>query len=512
MFLKELIKEEKIIKTVNLTETEIENIWVSGLADDSRLVREGDVFFCRQGARFDTHSFADEAVRRGAVAVVCERELPLPIPQVVVEDGREGMATMAGRFYGNPSKRLRVIGITGTNGKTTVSYMLASILRTAGKRVGVIGTLGIYYGKKKIAPELTTPDPIYLQKTLADMVQAGVEYVVVEISAHALYYKKDAPIEYSACIFTNFTQDHLDFFPSMEEYGNAKKRLFDVGRCKVCILNGDDAFGREIGFGRQNIHAGVQECRRQTPDLGVQAGGRPNGVLYYGIETPCDAFAMVEREMVHGSLFIVNLMDDIGRISLPMMGRHNVYNALAAATCARALGISMQSIESGLNGLPPVKGRLELVGEYNGAKIFVDFAHTPDGLEKSLQELRKHTEGRLICLFGCGGNRDKLKRPLMGETVGRRADFAVLTSDNPRYEDPMDIISAIEKGLRPVSHQYAIVPDREEGIAYAMGLLQKGDVLLVAGKGGECYQEIMGIKYLLSDDDIIKSLIGRAGR
>lgn len=486
MFLKELIKSEKIIKIVNISEAEIENAWVSGLADDSRLVRGGEVFFCRKGVHFDTHTFAEEAVRRGAVAVVCERELPLPIPQIIVMDGRESMATMASSFYGNPSKRLKVIGITGTNGKTTVSYMLSAILRKAGKRVGVIGTLGIYYGKKRIAPELTTPDPIYLQKTLAEMVQEGVEYAVMEVSAHALYYKKDAPIHYSACIFTNFTQDHLDFFSSMEEYGNAKKRLFAVDRRKVCILNGDDEFGREIG--------GI--CQ--------------DGVFYYGIDTPCDAFAMVEAETVYGTGFIANLMDDIGRISLPMMGRHNVYNALAAASCARVLGVSMRSIESGLNGLPPVKGRLELVGERNGAQIFVDFAHTPDGLEKSLRELRKHVKGRLICLFGCGGNRDKLKRPIMGETAARLADFSILTSDNPRYEDPMDIISAIENGYRAVSHRYAIVPDREEGIRYAVEMLRAGDILLVAGKGGERYQEIMGIKYLLSDDDIIKRLIGGA--
>lgn len=487
MFLKELIKNEEIIKTVNVDDKGLESIWISGLSDDSRLTRKGELFFCRYGIHCDTHEFAEEGMRRGAVAIVCERELDLPIAQVVVADGRKMMSLLAAKFYGYPFKRLKMIGVTGTNGKTTVSYMLSSILRAAGKQVGVIGTLGISYGRKRIAPELTTPDPIYLQKTLSDMVQEGMEYVVMEVSAHALYYKKDLPIEYTACIFTNLTQDHLDFFASMKDYGAAKKTLFSKDRCSACILNGDDGFGREIGKMRSD------------------------GVTYYGIETPSDAFAILESESVYGSEFIINLLDDVGRVNLPMMGRHNVYNALAAATCARAMGISMREIEAGLNGLSPVKGRLELVGEYKGAQVFVDFAHTPDGLDKSLRELRKHTKGRLYCLFGCGGNRDKLKRPIMGETVGKLADFAVLTSDNPRYEDPMDIICAIESGYRKVSNRYAIVPDRERAIEYALELLESGDILLVAGKGGESYQEIMGIKYLLSDDDIIKKLMGGLG-
>ncbi len=482
MFLKELIENEKIVESV--VGREWENLWVAGMSDDSRFVKKGELFFCRRGINYDTHEFAHEATSRGAVAVVCERALDLSLPQIIVEDGREAMAMLAAKFYNYPSKKLKVIGITGTNGKTTVSYMISSILQSAKKRVGVIGTLGISYGRKRIAPELTTPDPIYLQRTLADMAREGVEYVVMEVSAHALHYKKDASIDYSACVFTNLTQDHLDFFPSMQAYGEAKKTLFDASKCKICVLNGDDALGREIG------------------------ASRSDGVVYYGMETPCDAFSMVEKENVYGTEFIINLLDDIGRIKLPMMGRHNVYNALAAATCARMLGISMRKIEAGLNGLFSVKGRLELVGEYCGAQVFVDFAHTPDGIEKSLQELRKHTKGRLICVFGCGGNRDKLKRPLMGETVGRLADFAVLTSDNPRYEDPMDIICDIEKGYRKGSNRYAIVPEREKAIEYALGLLTTGDILLVAGKGGETYQEIMGIKYLLSDDDIIKNLIG----
>ena len=484
MYLKAIIEDVSSARLAGDNIEGWESVWVEGLSDDSRYVREGDLFFCRVGEHYDTHTFAEEAKRRGAVALVCEREVAVDLPQILVDDCREGMALMAAAFYGNPSKRLRIIGITGTNGKTTTSYLLASILRAAGKSVGVIGTLGIYYGRKSIAPELTTPDPIFLQKTLADMVQEGVEYAVMEVSAHALYFKKEASIRYAACIFTNFSQDHLDFFGTMERYAEAKQLLFASKKCDVCILNGDDALAREIGE------------------------KRGKGVFYYGLDTPSDAFAIVEREDLCGYGLVLNVLDDIGRVGLSMTGRHNVYNALAAATCARILRVSMRHICQGLQDVQGVKGRLEHVAECRGAQIFVDFAHTPDGLEKSLNALRVHTKGRLICLFGCGGNRDKTKRPMMGERAAKTADFAVLTSDNPRYEDPMDIISAIEKGYRLHSNAYAIVPDREKAIEYAIDQLSVGDVLLVAGKGGERYQEIMGIKYLLSDEDIIKAYVG----
>lgn len=484
MNLKTLIRDVNSARIVGPNTENWESVWVKGLSDDSRYLRAGDLFFCRTGANVDTHEFAEEAKRKGAVALICERELSVDLPQIVVDDCRETMAAVAATFYGYPAGRLKVIGITGTNGKTTVSHMLASVLRSAGKTVGVIGTLGIFYGRKKIAPELTTPDPIFLQRTLADMAQEGVEYAVMEVSAHALHYKKDATIRYAACIFTNFTQDHLDFFPSMQEYAEAKENLFVKKKCDVCVLNGDDSLGRKIGEERQD------------------------GVFYYGLETPCDAFAIVKGDSVYGSELVLNVLDDLGRCRLSMTGKHNVYNALAAATCARLLGVSMEAIERGLSEIRSVKGRLELIAEWNGAQIFVDFAHTPDGIEKSLSALKAHASGRLICVFGCGGNRDKSKRPIMGERVASIADFAVLTSDNPRYEDPMDIISAIEKGYRKVSNKYAIVPDREKAIEYAMAILERGDILLVAGKGGESHQEIMGIKYLLSDDDIIKKLAG----
>ena len=253
------------------------------------------------------------------------------------------------------------------------------------------------------------------------------------------------------------------------------------------MLNGDDPLGREIG---------------------EEAGA---SVLYYGMDTPAHAFAVVTEETAYGSRLMLNVKDRLQEVELHLTGRHNVYNALAAATTAQALGFTMTQIAAGLSSLTRVKGRLEAVAEYGGAKIFVDFAHTPDGLEKSLLALKKHTRGRLVCLFGCGGNRDKEKRPLMGAAVAKLADFSVLTSDNPRYEDPMDIISEIERGYKLRSTRYVIVPEREKAIEYAVNALKEGDVLLVAGKGGEDYQEIMGIKYRLNDNDLIKKTIKERG-
>ena len=469
-----------------------ENTQIKGLTADSRFCSPGDLFFCLTGGKTDSHAFARDAELAGAAAAVTERELELKIPQIVVPDSRSAMSLMAAAFYGHAADKLKIIGITGTNGKTTTSYMLASVLRRAGKAVAVVGTLGIYYGKKQIAPELTTPDPIFLHKMFADMLKSGVEYVVAEVSAHALFYRKEEGISFAACIFTNFTQDHLDFFKTMENYKQAKKLLFTPERCPIAVLNGDDQTGREIGAMRaESDRAGKTKT------------------VYYGLETPAEAFAVLTSEELYGSEFMLNLSDNLCRISLPMTGRHNVYNALAASACAYILGIRTEAIAGGLSSMKPVRGRLEPAGKFHGADIFVDFAHTPDGLEKSLAALKEHCKGRLICLFGCGGNRDRSKRAVMGETVARKADFSVLTSDNPRYEDPSDIISEIERGYRRFSVHYVIVPERDKAIYYAVGLLKKWDILLVAGKGGEDYQEIMGIKYSYNDNAVIKEALSK---
>ena len=487
MRLSKLIEELQEKEVVFADENWDRNI--RDISFDSRKIDEGGLFICLSGVEHDGHNYAQAAIQKGAVAIIVERKLDVSVPQILVEDTRKALAIVSSCFYGEPCQRLKIIGITGTNGKTTTAHMLASIFEAAGIKTGIIGTLGIKYNAKEYPCDLTTPDPIFLHRTLADMFLKGVKYVVMEVSAHALHYYKTEGIPFVACIFTNLTQDHLDFFSDMQSYENAKKRLFFDDNCLIAILNGDDETGRKWG-----------EERLKTGDSNQET-------LFYGINEPADAFAVLNKEDLSGSDCIFNINDEICRVQLSLAGIHNVYNALAAATCALSLGIDLNAIVKGLSRLSKVEGRLERVASYHGAKIFVDFAHTPDGLEKSLKALRTHCKGRLHCLFGCGGNRDKSKRPIMGKTVAKNSDFAIITSDNPRYEDPLDIISSIEKGYRNISGQYVIVPDRERAIEYALERLQAEDVLLVAGKGGERFQEIMGIKYDFNDNDIIAKII-----
>ncbi len=481
----------KLIKEIEYEKILFEEEWdreIEELSTDSRKRSKHGVFFCLNGKKSDGHLYAAQAVRNGAVAVVTEKILSLNVPQILVKSTRKALAEFSCAFHGKPARGLKIIGITGTNGKTTTAYMLAAILEKAGKKVGIIGTLGVCYGGRKTEAVLTTPDPIELHCIFADMRKCGVEYVIMEVSAHALFYEKTAGISFVACIFTSLTQDHLDFFANMEEYKAAKQKLF-TENCPIAILNGDDDAGREI------------------------ASMRTKGeTLVYGLQTPSDAFAIVTEETISGSECMLNINDALCRISLSMPGRHNIYNALAAASCAMALKIPATIVSQGLSGLQGVEGRLERVNSHNGGEIFVDFAHTPDGLGKSLNTLRKYCKGRLICLFGCGGNRDTSKRPIMGEVVAKKSDFSILTSDNPRYEDPLDIICEIEKGYRRFSAYYVIVPDRKRAIDYALDFMAKGDILLVAGRGGEKEQEIMGIKYPFNDHDIIEELLEKKGK
>lgn len=479
----------KILEGVSIKTSGYKDVHITALNTDSRKKVANSLFICLSGRNADAHEFAKEAVNNGAVAIVCERAVPVDVPQILVDDTRAVLGEIASRFYGEPSKALKIIGITGTNGKTTTSYMLAEMLKKAEKKVGVIGTLGVTYHRKRRSTALTTPDPIELQEILADMLICGIEYVVMEVSAQALFYKKVAGVRFTACIFTNLSQDHLDFFGTMQEYKKAKALLFEKD-CAVAIINGDDCVGREFGMR-------CEEKGRKT--------------VYYGLKNPADCFAIVTDEDLHGTECMLNINDQLCRVRLGLTGEHNVYNALAAATCAMELGIDVFSVRDGINSLQSVRGRLQKIGMLYGAHIYLDFAHTPDGLAKSLDALKKHCKGRLLCLFGCGGNRDKTKRPIMGETVAKKADFAVLTSDNPRYEDPLDIITEIERGYRRFSARYVVVPDRKRAIDYALDVLRKDDILLLAGKGGEEYQEIMGIKYPFNDHTVVEKLLEQKG-
>ncbi len=497
MRLVELLKDVTYTKIIG---SGMDDIEILSLSTDSRQKMHNGLFFCIKGEKIDSHHCTQEAVKNGAIAIVTEQKLDINVVQILVRDSREMVGLIAAAYYDYPSKRLKIIGITGTNGKTTTSYMLASILEKADKKVGVIGTLGIVFANRKISTDLTTPDPLVLQRTLAEMLAYGIEYVVMEVSAHAIYYRKIKGIQFTACVFTNFSQDHLDFFQAMQNYKAVKMELFKCAICPIAILNGDEETGREIGIMRTGKM--LDNCKNQEDYKTV----------FYGLHTPSEAFAVITEEGLYGSECMLNINDELCRVKLSMTGKHNVFNALAAATCAKELGIEMEAIERGLTEIKGVLGRLENVGTYQGADIYVDFAHTPDGLEKSLNTLRMHCKGRLICIFGCGGNRDKTKRPLMGEIAAKKSDFSILTSDNPRYEDPLDIISDIERGYRRFSVKYVVIPDRKKALDYAFDFLKKGDVVLVAGKGGEDYQEIMGIKYDFNDHDVIEKLLANKNK
>lgn len=455
---------------------------IKGLCTDADSLTQGDLFFCYKGTKFDSHDFAETAVKNGAAAIICERKISDKVPCVVVGDARAAIAVIARTFYGYADKKLKLVAVTGTNGKTTTTYMLKSIFDKNKNKTAIIGTLGISYGDIFISPELTTPDPIFLHGVFADMAEAGIEYVFMEVSAHALYFDKISGLHFTAGIFTNCTQDHLDFFKDMQTYAETKCKLFEGGKCDIAVVNSDDELGTAL--------------IAELPDC-----------VSYGLENPADNFAVDITERIDGCSFVMNLSDELYEVNIRLPALHNVYNSLAAASCAHALGVKIETIAEGLNALDRVSGRLERVAEYNGGQIFVDFAHTPDGLEKSLSALKKLCKGKLYCLFGCGGNRDRTKRPLMGEKAAKYADFIILTSDNPRYEDQYEIISEIEPGVRKVGTGYVAVTDREIAIEYAVNLISKGDILLVAGKGGENYQDVMGIKHSYNDNTVIKKLI-----
>ena len=488
-----------------LTGENAEERKITGVSCDGRYVKKGEAFFCLTGGTLDGRLFAAQAAERGAGAIVTPSPLSFSTlftaapPQILVADTRKAFALAAGAFYGNPAAKMRTVGVTGTNGKTTVTYLLSSVFDCAGESSGVIGTTGIFYAGRKIDPALTTPDPAFLHKVLYDMQKAGITSVCMEVSAHALHYEKTAGIPFAARVFTNFSQDHLDFFGSMPAYRQAKEKFFftkeengafptieNTENNGVYVINADDETGRKI----------AEKARKNGEK-----------VITYGLENPSDVFAVITDESVSGSKFLLNVSDRLCRVCLPLTGRHNVYNALAAASCAFALGVDVKAIAEGLKTARVPRGRLQRVCAGNGAEIFIDYAHTPDGLEKSISALRPFCKGKLYCLFGCGGNRDRGKRAQMGAIAAKQADFSYLTSDNPRYEDPADILREIETGYRRYSENYATMSDRKKAIFYAVNFLKKGDILLIAGKGGEETQEIMGIKYEYDDETAVNEAI-----
>ena len=475
MKLSTLLKNLNVKEVINYQEFNVEN-----LAEDSRLCNPNSLFFAIIGNNLDGHNFIADAVKLGAKAVVVTKKCNVKVTQIIVEDTKEAMALLSYKFFKPKNKRVKVIGVVGTNGKTTTSYIIKNILDRCGKACGIIGTLGTQYKNVFVRPELTTPSSLTLFKTLMEMSNAGVEYCVMELSAHAIYLKRAKSIFYEALIFTNCTQDHLDFFNTFEEYEKVKMSVFTKENCKFCIVNTDDETGRKI---IRNTNA---KC------------------YTYGLENPSDTFAVNVECDIKGSSFVMNIDDCILQIDFSLTGRYNVSNCMAASTVCKKLGLKCQDIAKAVSSMIGVCGRAEFIEEYNGGDIFIDYAHTPDGVLNVLKTFKELTDNRLIVVFGCGGNRDKSKRSQMGKIAGEYADFTVLTDDNPRFEDGFEIILQIEEGLKMQTQNYICIQDRLNAITHAIKMLSQGDVLLILGKGAEEYQEIMGVKTEFSDKKAVE--------
>ena len=454
---------------------------VTGLVCDSRKVKKGDLYFCLPGLRVDGHNFAKAAADAGAAALVVERKLPVDLPQVLVEDARAAMSYMAQCFYGYPAREMHGVGITGTKGKTTTSFLVRAIARHAGHKVGLMGTVCTYIGEEEEPASLTTPDPIDVQSLLRRMKDAGCDFYVMEVSAHALDLRKLVGMKFDQGIFTNFSQDHLDYFGTMETYRRAKEKFFDPFYIGHAVVNADDEAGKYM-LGR-------------VP------------TTTYGVSVPADAYANEIEILESGVSYRLHWKDVVLPLHLHISGIFNVYNSMAAAVACLEMGISPEDVKAGLESVTVVPGRIEPLPTHTPYRVILDYAHSPASLESILKTIRQFTRGRLICVFGCGGGRDKEKRPIMGEISGRLADFSVLTSDNPRLEDPMDILRAIEEGIKRTTGPYVVIENRREAIRYAMQMGQPGDVIVLAGKGHETYQDIGGQKHPFDEKVVVREIL-----
>ncbi|MCH5165449.1 MAG: UDP-N-acetylmuramoyl-L-alanyl-D-glutamate--2,6-diaminopimelate ligase [Clostridiales bacterium] len=460
---------------------------ITGLAIDSSKVRHGDLFFCLVGRENDGHTFAADAVSRGAAAIVVERRLALDVKQIEVEDTRHALALAASAFYGHPSKRLKMIGVTGTNGKTTTTYIVKSIIEAAGHSCGLIGTNAIEYDGNKLDAWLTTPDPIELHATLKDMADAGVEYVVMEVSAHALALKKVNGIMYETAAFTNFSRDHLDFFGDMQSYAESKKSFFTTEHARSAVINVDDTLGDEI----------AHETKLST--------------VTYGVENPSDVFGIDLEMSAYGLEYVINMSDSVGKIKFNLTGRFNMYNTLCAAAIAQSLGFSLPSVISGVRNIKKIDGRFNIINTVK-CSVIIDFAHTDDGIANILRAIKEFAPARIITVFGCGGNRDKTKRAVMGKIVSQMSDYCFVTSDNPRFEPPQEIIGEIVSGIKEIGGKnYTAIVDRKEAIKAALEMAEKDDIVLIAGKGAERYNDVMGVKQPYNDEQYVLEIAREFG-
>ena len=480
MLVKEIFKNIEFDNNCGCEDVEIGN-----LAFNTSDVKENSLYFCLEGTNVDGHSFAKEAIKRGASCLVVQRFLPISFPQIKVDDCRKALALASGNFFGNPAQKLHLIGITGTNGKTSSTYILKSILESCGKKVGVIGTLGVVIGNKHYPSDMTTPDPTKLHKIFFKMVQSKVEYVVMEVSAHALDLKKLSGLTFDVGVLTNITQDHLDYFKTFSRYALTKLDFISPNYCKTGVVNLDD----KLALTLFNKYKNSEFCCKG-----------------FGVDNKSDIFPNYYKLAGEGVCFNCGGFGYNQQYKTKLVGKFNLYNILGCVAVAKALGLDAEKVKVGIEQVLPIPGRFNVEKLCNGAFVVIDYAHTPDGLQKVLSSAREICEGRLFCVFGCGGNRDKTKRPVMGEISGKLADYTIITSDNPRFENPESIINDIKCGLLKVTSNFKCITDRTKAIEYCVKLSKEKDVILIAGKGAENYLDVKGQKVHYSDFEVVESL------
>lgn len=463
---------------------------IKGLAYDSRRVSSGDLFFALRGAHTDGTAYAAEAVSKGASAVICQGACPedMPVPSVCVEDAREALALVSSRFYDNPSEGLVITGITGTNGKTTTAFIVKSILESAGNKVGLIGTVSYMIGEKKYPAPYTTPEAPEFQGLLREMLSAGCRHVVTEVSSHALAQKRADHTRFGAAVFTNLTREHLDYHKGMEDYFSAKRRLFDELLSGPAVINADDPYGRRLAssVGNKLTYGMGNGADLVARDIENSLGGLSFRLASGGVEHP---------------------------VKSRLIGTINVYNILAAAGAAVVLGMPWEAILEGIKGAGQVEGRFQRLEFGQDFLIIVDYAHTEDALMRLIVTAREVTNGRVITVFGCGGDRDRTKRPAMGSAATELSDLVFITSDNPRSEEPFDIIKEIVAGAK--ADNYRVVPDRAEAIRLAVREARPSDTVLIAGKGHEDYQLVKDRRLRFSDveeaEKAVKEVLDKMG-
>ncbi|OMP68518.1 UDP-N-acetylmuramoyl-L-alanyl-D-glutamate--2,6-diaminopimelate ligase [Domibacillus epiphyticus] len=456
------------------------NPTITSIENDHRLVSDGSIFICIKGYTFDGHNAAKEAVEKGAVAIIAEQPVDVSVPVIYVRSTKRAMAQLAAHFYGHPTESFHLIGITGTNGKTTTSHLIDEILRASGETTGLIGTMYMKIGDETVETKNTTPESLTLQKTFSKMKTAGVSAAVMEVSSHALQEGRTNGTQFNVAVFTNLTQDHLDFHRTMDEYRTAKGLLFSrLGSSfhsstpTFAILNADDKASQ------------VYEAMTAAH------------VVTYGLEQDADIQAKEIQLTSAGTAFTIHYPGGMIGIKSKLAGLFNVYNILAAFAAGFVSNVAPETMKHALERVVGVAGRFEMVSNDKGVSVIVDYAHTPDSLVNVLETVRPLTKGRVIAIVGCGGDRDKTKRPLMAQAACEHADEAIFTSDNPRSEDPAAILADMESGV--VGQEYTIIEDRKEAIHRAIKFAQPGDSVVIAGKGHETYQ-IIGRTVLHFDD------------